>query len=337
MSPTPSIVPLRLRASSILVPLLPAVLLAACSVTPTEPDHAPPVPVAAHDTPALPESAPEKAVPQPVPRPHRKAPSAWSRRDGPGDRPPANPAAIPDAVPRAEALSPSANQPYVLFGRQYVPMTELTGYRQRGVASWYGSKFHGRRTATGERYDMYGMTAAHPTLPIPSYARVTNVRTGQSVIVRVNDRGPFVHGRAIDLTWTAAWKLGYLDSGVADVEVESLMVGRPVAKTASVKGMVQSSVDDSGRSTDDWTVGDPSDPGPWVLVAEFANRWSAERLADHVAGDLPDWADAIEVLRKGERWQVRIGPWKSEDDAAAAARRVRREIDLPAARRAAAD
>jgi len=127
--------------------------------------------------------------------------------DGPGDRPLAELQKVPDAVPRAESLHSRANRPYVIFGRQYEPMTRLEPFRERGVATWYGRRYHGRPTSIGEIYDMYRMTAAHPTLPLPSYARVTNVRTGRSVIVRVNDRGPFLHGRVIDLSYAAAAKL----------------------------------------------------------------------------------------------------------------------------------
>ncbi|NBS66680.1 MAG: septal ring lytic transglycosylase RlpA family protein [Betaproteobacteria bacterium] len=140
--------------------------------------------------------------------------------DGPGDRPLAELQKVPDAVPRAEPLHSRANRPYVIFGRQYEPMTRLEPFRERGIATWYGRRYHGRPTSIGEIYDMYGMTAAHPTLPLPSYARVTNVRTGRSVIVRVNDRGPFLHGRVIDLSYAAAAKLAAALPGSAEVEVE---------------------------------------------------------------------------------------------------------------------
>jgi rare lipoprotein A len=153
--------------------------------------------------------------------------------DGPGEAPPiALLAAVPDAEPRAEPLHRFANNPYVVFGRAYTPQREVQAFRQRGVGSWYGRKFHGQPTATGEAYDMYAMTAAHPTLPLPSYARVTNVANGRSVIVRVNDRGPFLHERVIDLSYTAAWKLGYLEQGSAHVEVETIVPGTSIAAGA---------------------------------------------------------------------------------------------------------
>ncbi len=154
---------------------------------------------------------------QPLPTSRR---GGYYADDGPGDNAPVDLAAIPDAQPRREPLLARANRPYVVFGKQYVPMTALAPYRERGVGSWYGRKFHGMKTSSGEPYDMYAMTAAHPTLPIPSFVRVTSVRSGQSVVVRVNDRGPFLHGRLIDLSYTAAAKLGYVQAGSGELEVE---------------------------------------------------------------------------------------------------------------------
>lgn len=143
-------------------------------------------------------------------------------QDGPPIAPPPNLAEVPDAEPRVEPIKPRGpNQPYEIAGERYAPLAADVPLTQRGLASWYGRKFHGRRTASGERYDMYAMTAAHPTLPIPSYARVRNPANGREVVVRVNDRGPFHKGRIIDLSYTAALKLGVL-RGVAPVEVERL-------------------------------------------------------------------------------------------------------------------
>ena len=147
----------------------------------------------------------------------------YYKDDGPGEKPPAQ---VADAVPRAEPLHKFANRPYRAMGREYVPMTSLQPFRQRGVASWYGKRYHGQKTSSGEVYDMYAMSAAHPTLPIPSYARVTNLANGKSVVVRINDRGPFLHGRVIDLSYAAAHKLGYIGAGQAQVEVESIIPGR---------------------------------------------------------------------------------------------------------------
>ena len=143
-------------------------------------------------------------------------------RDGADASPPANLQLVPDAEPRVEAIRPGGtNKPYVVLGRAYTPMPAASPYRESGLASWYGRKFHGASTSSGEPYDMYAMTAAHATLPIPSYVRVRNPANGREVIVRVNDRGPFHDGRIIDLSYTAAYKLDLL-RGVAPVEVERI-------------------------------------------------------------------------------------------------------------------
>jgi rare lipoprotein A len=147
----------------------------------------------------------------------------YYKDDGPQANPPTNLASVPDAQPRAEPLHKFANRPYEVFGKNYVPLTSVRPFRQRGIASWYGKRFHGQKTASGEIYDMYAMTAAHPTLPIPSYARVTNVRNGRQVVVRVNDRGPFHSNRVIDLSYAAAYRLGYIEAGSAEVEVEAVV------------------------------------------------------------------------------------------------------------------
>lgn len=146
----------------------------------------------------------------------------YYKDDGPGRNIPANIEAIPDAVPRIETHSSGARRPYTIFGKTYRPLTSEQPFRQEGRASWYGRKFHGKKTASGETYDMYSMTAAHPTLPIPSYARVTRVGTGRSVIVRVNDRGPFHSSRIIDLSYVAAAKLDLIGPGSGQVVVEAI-------------------------------------------------------------------------------------------------------------------
>jgi rare lipoprotein A len=142
--------------------------------------------------------------------------------DGPPDRVPANLAAVPDAVPRVEALVASANRPYSAMGKSFAPDIGDAPFTQRGVASWYGKQFHGNRTSSGEPYDMFAMTAAHPTLPIPSYARVTTVRDGRSVVVRINDRGPFLRDRIIDLSYAAATRLGLVGTGSGEVVVQKI-------------------------------------------------------------------------------------------------------------------
>ncbi|HMH88860.1 MAG TPA: septal ring lytic transglycosylase RlpA family protein [Steroidobacteraceae bacterium] len=153
------------------------------------------------------------------PRPESPSPAATPEPETPP--PPAQ--SVPDAVPRSEPRSRSGNPPfYDVLGKRYYVLSSNVGYLERGVASWYGPGFHKVRTSTGETYDMYGMTAAHKTLPLPAYVRVTNLQNGRSVVVRVNDRGPFVGNRIIDLSYTAASKLDMLRNGTAMVEVRSL-------------------------------------------------------------------------------------------------------------------
>ncbi|MFA6015268.1 MAG: septal ring lytic transglycosylase RlpA family protein [Gallionellaceae bacterium] len=212
------------KLSAILV--LTTLTLAACSSAPKKdesksPAAAPIVDLApAPAKPAEPAAAPSES-------------GGYLAGDGPGADAPVDIASIPDAVPKAEPLHRYANRPYTALGQTYTPLEAPGNYKEVGIASWYGKKFHGQHTSIGEIYDMYGMTAAHPTLPIPSYARVTHVASKKSVIVRINDRGPFLHGRIIDLSYSAAHKLDIVNKGSDEVEVESLSVGdAPV--TASV-------------------------------------------------------------------------------------------------------
>ncbi len=191
-----------------------ALLLAACSA-PRGPQGSAGYPRSA--------SAPPADKPAPLPG-ARSSGGGYYRDDGPGDSPPPDLASIPDALAWNEPVRERNSRPYVVFGREYVPMTALAPFRERGVASWYGRRFHGMPTATGEPYDMYAMTAAHPTLPLPSYARVTSVADGRSVVVRVNDRGPFLRGRVMDLSYAAAARLGFIERGSGEVEIELLQV-----------------------------------------------------------------------------------------------------------------
>lgn len=193
--------------------LLPAALilalLAACSSVPVE---VPSAPATSAARPAA--TAPTAVV--------TKRGGGFYKDDGPGDNAPPNLDEIPDAVPRIEPIRAANARPYAVMGQTFTPMGELKPFSQTGVGSWYGRKFHGAKTSSGEPYDMYAMTAAHPTLPIPSYARVTNVENGRQVVVRVNDRGPFLHSRIMDLSYTAAWKLGYVNKGSARLQVDAI-------------------------------------------------------------------------------------------------------------------
>ncbi len=178
--------------------------------------------------------APGQAPSQVSPTPTLRTPrgGGYYLDDGPGDSPPPDLDSIAEPVPQHEPLYRATMRPYVVLGQTFTPMTELQPYRVQGIASWYGRRYHGKRTSNGEVYDMYGISAAHPTLPIPSYARVTHLASGKSIVVRVNDRGPFLEGRLIDLSYTAAHRLGVLGGGSAMVEVETIVPeGTPPAST----------------------------------------------------------------------------------------------------------
>ena len=184
------------------------------------------------------ESAPVARAPDAATAPSRPATprrGGYYLNDGPGDNPPPNIDEIPDAVPTREPLHRGTMRPYNVMGKNYTPMTQLAPYKARGTATWYGRRYHGQKTASGEIYDMYRMTAAHTILPIPSFARVTNLATDKSVVVRINDRGPFHSDRLIDLSYTAAYKLGLLGGGSALVEVETIMpdAGTPITPTVA--------------------------------------------------------------------------------------------------------
>jgi rare lipoprotein A len=164
-----------------------------------------------------------------------KSSGAYFEDDGPPVGGP-SPASVANAVPRPEPLSRIGNSPYEVYGVTYVPIRKVSvGYAQAGEASWYGKKFHGRKTSNGDVYDMYGMTAAHKTLPLPTYLQVRNLDNGREVVVRVNDRGPFLGGRILDLSYMAAQKLGVVATGTAQVRIE--VIDGPVSAKAPVQSV----------------------------------------------------------------------------------------------------
>ncbi|AZP14462.1 septal ring lytic transglycosylase RlpA family protein [Undibacterium parvum] len=201
-------------------PLLLALLLSACGSAPkTTTEHAKPNAASASAKSSSTNHSNQPNLPK-----ANSGRGAYYKDDGPGDNTPPDLESTVDPIPMVEAYSRSGNKAYVVFGKTYTPITDTsTPFKQRGIASWYGKKFHGQKTSSGELYDMYKITAAHPTLPIPSYARVTNLDNGKQIIVRINDRGPFHSSRIIDLSYTAALKLAYLGKGSSQLEVERLL------------------------------------------------------------------------------------------------------------------
>lgn len=322
-----------------------SLFVAGCSTTPTQ----------------APKPAPSGTVkpnPPSVPGATSRA-GGYYQDDGPGANPP-DISLIPDAVPRAENLATRANRPYAVFGQSYQPMVALAPFKQRGMASWYGRKFHGQKTSNGEVYDMYGMTAAHPTLPLPSYVRVTLVRTGKSVVVRVNDRGPFLQQRVIDLSYTAAAKLGYINAGSAEVELELITRFDGVAPTV-VTAAPNSAPNSLPNST---TAMEPVQPnerlsietvvaantpeppitattpaaqapistprpspaqttGLFLQMGAFSTQDTAEVAKDRMMHQFDNVAEPFRVVKDGNLFKVHLGPFANREAATATAEKIK--------------
>ena len=232
--------------------------------------------------------------------------------DGPGNAPD-NLNEIPDAVPRNEPLHRYANRPYVALGETYTPLTRIGDYKKRGVASWYGKKFHGQRTSSGEVYDMYAMTAAHPVLPLPSYVKVTNISNNKSVIVRVNDRGPFMHNRLIDLSYVAAHKLGIVGAGSGEVEVESIV---PPAKMSSIAKAetVSRPLVASITAVVPNAQGDV-DAGIYLQVGAFELKENAEIFLEKMRKKLGEKGKGLTLSSKDNMTRIHMGPYENQGEA----------------------
>ena len=258
----------------------------------------------------------------------RSAPAAgggYLEGDGPGADVPANLDAIPDAVPQAEPLHRYANRPYTALGKTYTPLAATGNYKKRGSASWYGKKFHGRRTSSGEVYDMYAMTAAHPTLPIPSYARVTNVANGKSVVVRVNDRGPFLHERIIDLSYVAAHKLGYISSGSAEVEVESLVSDAAPVVIALAEPVLVTPLHPATPPVA--SISDSGSGKVYLQLGAFDSQQGAESFLVRMRAEFEGSGKLIVLYQQGDDLvRVHIGPYTTQDEARTAAERLQSRL-----------
>lgn len=302
-------------------------VLSACGTTATKPEggadarlQLPGLPT----TPATPASAARRG-------------GGYYQNDGPGDDIPGNLADIPDPEPRPEPLHRFANRPYNVLGQSYVPATRIAPWREQGRASWYGRQFHGKSTSSGEPYDMYAMTAAHPTLPIPSYARVTHLSNGRSVVVRINDRGPFHKGRVIDLSYTAAYKLGYVNAGSAEVEVEQILTDevplvvaeRPVPP---IRGRAGPPVAAQRKPEAVANLAPPlpsaSGGGIYLQLGAFTSRVNAESFHASVHQEASAFADRIELIPSGDRFHLHAGPYDTVEEAKAAAASMGTKLKL---------
>lgn len=301
-----------------------------------------------------PQPQPAESAAKPSPQVTAPKRGGYYLDDGPGDNPPADIDAIPNAQPRPEPLLVRANRPYVALGENYTPMTAFQPYRARGVASWYGRRFHGNKTSSGEVYDMYGMTAAHPTLPIPSYVRVTNLDNGRSVVVRVNDRGPFHKDRLIDLSYAAAYKLRLIGKGSGQVEVEAIDTRaaatdpRVKAAYATAYNLRNSKVSPGGNVEIPVTaaaVAQPAVPEPvsaravaepataktsgsYIQVGAFKRKENAEQLIERLRQQS---FVANAVLRNWYNngvYRVRLGPYASLEDVERVADQIRQVLGI---------
>ncbi|GKS68634.1 rare lipoprotein A [Nitrosomonas sp. PY1] len=253
--------------------------------------------------------------------------------DGPDDNPPPNLHLVPDAIPKTEPLRTANMRPYFALGKHFRPMTELQYYKERGVASWYGRRYHGSRTASGEPYDMYAMTAAHPTLPIPSYARITSVENGRSVIVRINDRGPFLGNRLIDLSYTAAYKLGVLSNGSGQVEVETILptqyhlsgqatTFKPLVTPRQQKEIGNLTIVPGNTATS------PVLNKIYVQLGAFGSQGNAHYFMAHVKDRLAWFQDPIRVIEHGGLHKIHAGPYSDSSHAERIASSIRQELAI---------
>lgn len=224
------------------------------------------------------------------------------RRDLPSEQA-STPQSPPDAIPRSEPPSRYGNPAsYEVFGKRYYTLKTSAGFRERGVASWYGKKFHGRRTSSGETYDMYQMTAAHKALPLPSYVRVTNLENGRSAVLKVNDRGPFHDNRVIDLSYSAALKLDMIKKGTAFVEI------------VAVDGARGDPAPQAPVLVDAQPQAAPTPPqseraGVFIQVGAFRERANAERLSARVKNLVDDPVLVRESHESGQAiYRVHVGP-----------------------------
>ncbi len=215
-----------------------------------------------------------------------------------------NVANIPDAVPRIEPKSKGGNpKSYKVFGKTYTVMNSAEGYVERGIASWYGTAFHGNKTSNGETYSMYQMTAAHKSLPIPTYVQVRNLKNGKSIVVRVNDRGPFHHNRIIDLSYVAAKKLGIAGSGTGLVEVRSI---NPRSWNQDQQAKAIRVSNNKARASFD---------SLFIQAGAFASQHNASQLQKQLHSLFPNKSIQLAKNDQDQLFRVRIGPIKSVEEA----------------------
>lgn len=330
-----------------------SMLITGCS---SVPQSAPPV---ADASDKLPSATPSGRRALPVLPPAGSGRGGYYQDDGPGDAPPDGLHDLPDAVPVVEPYPRRGNRPYVVFGKSYKPFTDGRPFRQRGIGSWYGKKFHGQRTSSGEIYDMYKMTGAHPTLPLPSYVRVTNISNGRQVIVRINDRGPFHSERIIDLSYAAALKLGYIAKGRTELEVERLLpdeiarinsarevrseqsasvaqpvAAMPLAESAQSMPMVGADTDIAnvpaveqppGAVTPVKVTGSAATGGVYLQLGAYGSAANADSMHSRLVQTWNRALPPLEVVQNAGLYRIYSGPFGSRSEAEFAARQIQND------------
>ena len=317
------------------IALLALLVLSACTTVDLSVRETPKQTTQTTPAPSVTPPVASATTPSPAPgspaTPPAKKPGGYYLDDGPPEAIPDGLMDTPDAEPKIEPLARGPSKPYTVFEQTYVPITDDRPYVQRGRGSWYGKKFHGQRTASGEVYDMFKMTAAHTTLPIPSYARVTNLRNGKQVIVRINDRGPFHSGRIIDLSYTAALKLGYLHSGSTELEIERLLPDEILRLQAEKRSrdavtMATAPVEDPiGRlAGGGGTAPVAAEAGGFFLqFGAYAQAQNAQAMRARLLSGWPSDLPAPVVVQSGNLYRLHSGPFVSRDLASAAAQQLK--------------
>ena len=301
-----------------------------------------------------PTPAPPSSASKPAPAPSSAPVDASSNKaggyyldDGPGENPPQDIDSIPNAVPKKEPLLDRSNKPYKALGEIYTPMTRYQPYKISGVASWYGKRYHGKKTSSGEVYDMYSMSAAHPTLPLPSYVKVTNPANGKFVVVRVNDRGPFKHNRVIDLSYAAAYKLRFSAQGSTVVDVEAIdssvatNYSQPTKTPVEASNTIISAPEINSNLPSSSNSNPNSNPNSnnandvaiiqyFIQAGAFKSEANANSLIKKIQGMAIDQNATINSEYNNGLYRLKLGPYTSRQQADKVATVIRAKLKTSA-------
>jgi len=242
-----------------------------------------------------------------------KKSGAYYLDDGPDKNPPENLETIKDAQPKYESLSKTANRPYVAFDKRYTPMKKIIPFKEEGYASWYGKRYHGRKTSIGETYDMYQMTGAHKTLPLPCYIKVTNLKNQRSVVIRVNDRGPFIDKRIVDLSYAAAHRLDIIKNGSELVKIEMI---NPSSRKENLKKI----------HNDSLTL--TSNKYFYIQAGAFSSEENATNLMNRITRIKFKDSLSLKKVNKDSLHLVTIGPYESKEIAKKSLKKILKKIQL---------